>query len=153
MLKLRKNDGQAVLAVLCVYIVTSAHHIYGAWLYETPWRTHIAYQGLTWLLVSYLLLGLSYFWYPRLFRWLFVVIAGFFFVLAIGFYEGAYNHLLKNVLFFSGVAEECLLTMYPPPKYELPDDLLFEVTGILTLAVSLWCLQTMIRMMRLKPNT
>ncbi len=143
--KLNKRERRVCLSVLCVYLLTSAHHIYGAWLYDTPWRTHIAYQGFTWLLLSYLILWIFINWRKRILKWTFVVIAGFFFVGAIGFYEGAYNHVLKNLLYLGGLPVDTLHIMYPPPKYLLPNDWAFEISGVLTFFVSLWCLKEMIQ--------
>ncbi len=142
------RDRKVSLAVLLVYLMTSLHHVYGAWLYDTPWRNHIAYQGFTWLLVSYAIMLVYVRWRKRLFMWLFVLFAGFFFIGAIGLYEGAYNHLLKNILYFGGLDVATLHKMYPPPKYLLPNDWLFEITGVLTFAVSLWCLVMMVRWVR-----
>ncbi len=143
----KKEIYQTALGVLLVYTTTSVHHMYGAWLYQTPWRNHIAYQGFSWLLISYAILLVLFKWPKKFVAWAYVLFAGFFFVGAIGLYEGVYNHLFKNLLYFGGVAEDVLQRMYPPPKYELPNDWLFEITGILTVAVSYWCLLTMIRLM------
>ena len=52
----------------------------------------------------------------------------------IGLYEGGYNHVLKNVLYFGGASPELLAALFPPPAYELPDSALFEVSGIAQLA-------------------
>ena len=136
------------LSTLAVYLITSIHHVYGAWLYDTPWRTHIAYQGFTWLLVCYLIMVIYINWSKRLLVWAYIVVAGFFFVGAIGFFEGAYNHVLKNILYFGGLSEDTLHLMYPPPKYLLPNDWFFEISGVLTLFISLWCMRTMIEWVR-----
>ncbi|MEM7297372.1 MAG: hypothetical protein AAF391_03800 [Bacteroidota bacterium] len=147
-MKIDITQKKVALSTLAVYLTTSIHHVYGAWLYDTPWRNHIAYQGFTWLVISYVILLAYVKWRYKIIAWLFVVFAGFFFVGAIGFYEGFYNHVLKNILYFIGVNGEFLHTMYPPPKYELPNDLLFEITGVLTFGVCLWCLKTMIRLLK-----
>ncbi len=42
-----------------------------------------------------------------------------------------------NVLFFSGASQATLLRLFPPPAYHLPDNPLFELTGILQIA-GLW---------------
>ncbi|MEO9484780.1 MAG: hypothetical protein ABJG47_15075 [Ekhidna sp.] len=143
-MKFKKSQKNVAVTILCVYLMTSIHHVYGALLYETPWRYHIAYQGFTWLILSYLILVVSVRWERQFIKWIFVVFAGFFFVGAIGLYEGLYNHVLKNVLYYLNFDSDLLVAMYPPPKYELPNDFLFEVSGILTLVVSAWCLKTMI---------
>lgn len=137
-----KKHRKAVLsgiALLAVYLTTSIHHVYGAVLYDTPWRTHIAYQGASWLMGSYVLLLICVKWKKIWLRWIYAIVSGFFFVLAIGLYEGLYNHVLKNILYFVGVANATLMKMYPPPKYELPNDVLFEITGVFTFVVSMWC--------------
>ena len=58
-------------------------------------------------------------------------------VLGIGFFEGGYNHVLKNALYFSGASPPLLARLFPPPVYELPNDGLFEATGILQFVVGL----------------
>lgn len=50
--------------------------------------------------------------------------------MAIGLFEGAYNHLLKNVLFFAHAPESLLLRLFPPPIYELPNNVAFELSGV-----------------------
>src|SRR3546814_15643418 len=40
----------------------------------------------------------------------------------IGVYEGIYNHLLKNILFFSGADRSLIASLFPAPKYEMPND-------------------------------
>lgn len=142
--KWTNNDRKVSLTILVVYLVTSIHHVYGAWLYETPWRNHIAYQGFTWLMISYGIMLAWILWKKKFLTWVFVVFAGFFFIGAIGFFEGAYNHVLKNILYYGGLNIDTLHQMYPPPKYQLPNDWLFEISGVFTFVVALWCLKSMI---------
>ncbi len=139
---------KVILSTIAVYLITSIHHIYGARLYSTPWRNHIATQGLTWLVASLLILWTFVKWRRKLLLWLFVLISGFFFIGAIGFFEGGYNHVLKNALYFAGVDQTTLLNMYPPPRYELPNDWLFELSGIFTFIVCMWCLKTYVLMVK-----
>lgn len=44
--------------------------------------------------------------------------------------EGLYNHVVKNALYWIGLPGPWT-RLFPPPTYEMPNDLLFEVTGIL----------------------
>lgn len=55
-------------------------------------------------------------------------------------FECIYSHVLKNVLFFSGIPKYILETLYPPPAYHLPDNMLFELTGLMQLVglVAVW---------------
>jgi hypothetical protein len=52
-------------------------------------------------------------------------------VLMIGTFEGLYNHVVKNVLYFGGASSALMTRLFPPPTYELPNDLFFEITGLL----------------------
>jgi hypothetical protein len=49
----------------------------------------------------------------------------------IGAYEGIYNHILKNILYYGGAEPHVLSALFPPPKYEMPNDAGFEITGVL----------------------
>ena len=52
-------------------------------------------------------------------------------VLLFGLFEGLYNHVLKDALYLAGLPESLFVTLFPPPTYEMPSDVLFEVTGVL----------------------
>ena len=71
-------------------------------------------------------------------------------VAAIGIYEGGYNHLVKDVLFFSGVPAEFLDRMYPS-VYELPNDFFFEFTGVAQFFSGIACAILFFRTSRPKP--
>lgn len=115
-------------------IVTTIHHVYGALIYHTPWRLHI-------LMLSIPVIVLTLILRRRLTRsdadnkcfmfWAFYFITlipstGF-----IGVFEGIYNHLFKNIMFFGAASERLLRTLFPAPTYEMPNDFLFEFTGVL----------------------
>jgi hypothetical protein len=123
---------RVVFSIVLTYVITALHHAYGAWLYDTPWRNHIVSQGVLWLLVCLVFLFVYKAWNQKWCYWVFFVLSFFFFFGAIGMYEGMYNHLLKNLLYYGELPESMLLRLYPPPKYEMPNDLLFETTGILS---------------------
>ncbi|MCB0278026.1 MAG: hypothetical protein KDD94_00885 [Calditrichaeota bacterium] len=131
-----KRHKQLMLYLFCIYLITAAHHIYGAVIYNTPWRAHIAKQGLFWLALSIILLMLYSYFERKIAYTLFILISVFFFVFAIGIYEGTYNHLLKNILFFTILDESQFLKLYPPPLYEKPADFWFELSGIYSALIS-----------------
>jgi len=56
-------------------------------------------------------------------------------IILIGGYEGVYNHALKNVFFFSGASETILDKMFPPSMYVMPNNFLFELTGVMQAAI------------------
>jgi hypothetical protein len=116
-------------------VLTSIHHIYGAYIYHTPWRLHVLALSLPMLGISLLLRKLvlrskSAFWV----YWVLVLSVS---VCLIGLYEGVYNHFLKNLLYYTGMPKGTMLRMFPPPVYEMPNDFLFEATGILQAILAL----------------
>ena len=52
-------------------------------------------------------------------------------VALIGLFEGAYNHALKDAVYFAGASSTLMNRLFPPPTYELPDDVFFEATGVM----------------------
>ena len=133
----------AVISGILAGLISSIHHWYGAVEYNTPWRISVSYwiMGLT--LIVYLLL---YVYWKNLGNivgkfaiWLFLFSAVIF---QAGFimFECIYSHVLKNILFFSGVPLSTLEKLYPSPAYHLPDNLFFEFTGLLQIIgfVAVW---------------
>ena len=59
------------------------------------------------------------------------------FSVGIGIFEGAYNHLLKDLLYFSGMKLATWRMFYPAPAYEVPNNVIFEGTGIAQFFVAL----------------
>lgn len=110
-------------------LLTSIHHIYGAYIYNTPWRLHI-------LAFTIPIFVFNIWVFPKLlirkiWTFLFWSINILFTVCQIGLFEGLYNHLIKVILFYSGTSETVMARLFPPPKYEMPNDFFFELTGVL----------------------
>jgi hypothetical protein len=62
--------------------------------------------------------------------WIFVALTLVIPVTAIGLFEGGYNHAVKDGLYLAGASPALMHRLFPPPAYELPNDLFFEVTGV-----------------------
>jgi hypothetical protein len=63
-----------------------------------------------------------------------------------GLFEGLYNHVVKDVLYFGGATTGLMMRLFPPPTYEMPNDMFFELTGILQVvpaAFAAWYLHRM----------
>jgi peroxiredoxin len=123
-----------------VLVLTAIHHLYGARLYGTPWRSHVVYFSIPAAILIAVLLFLAWRYEARTFG---RVAARFGMLLAlifpiglIGVFEGGYNHLLKNCLYFGG-ATDLVRQLFPPPHYELPHNVFFEVTGVAQLFAAL----------------
>jgi hypothetical protein len=119
-------------------IVTSVHHAYGAVVYDTPWRLHILMMSIPVIIftvvVNQFLMKREYRW-KKLSLWFFGAIILIFSCLSIGGFEGVYNHALKDILFFSGTDKTLLDKLFPPPAYVMPNDFLFEATGVMQAAI------------------
>lgn len=133
----------SVISGLIAGIISAFHHWYGAVVYHTPWRIGVSYWILGTVLVVYSLLYV--YWKNsdnitgRISLWLFFFSAV---VFQAGFiiFECIYSHVLKNILFFSGIPTYILETLFPSPAYHLPDNMLFELTGLMQLVgfVAVW---------------
>jgi peroxiredoxin len=121
---------------VAVLVLTSIHHAYGAHRYATPWRLHVLLLAIP---AIFVIQGAR----RRLLRpgtdlaarWIFVLTTLVVPVLGIGAFEGFYNHLVKDLLFFLGARASVMTRLFPPPTYEMPNDVFFEVTGV---AQALW---------------
>jgi len=127
--------GPAFLWALGVLVVTTVHHVYGAELYQTPERYHAVVIAAAALML--MVVGVEArrrwpdCWAGRLGWWLFWTVAAVIPVLLFGLVEGLYNHVIKVSLWALGLPEASLRRLFPEPAFELPNDFLFEVTGVL----------------------
>jgi ubiquinone/menaquinone biosynthesis C-methylase UbiE len=124
-----------------VLLLTTIHHVYGAAIYNTPWRNHVAFISLP---AAFFIAGALFASgkYPnttfgRVALWSAITAIVVIPFGAIGLFEGGYNHVIKNALYFSGAPFNLMRRLFPPPAYELPDDLFFELTGVLQFFVAL----------------
>lgn len=137
---------------LATLVLTSVHHAYGAYVYQTPWRYHTVFISTATALV---ILGSLAVHRARpsglpgtLALGLFVLATIAVPVLTIGAFEGLYNHVLKNVLYFGGGSASLMARLFPAPTYEMPNDAFFEISGILQsvpAALAAWHLYRMVR--------
>jgi hypothetical protein len=120
---------------LAVLVLTSVHHAYGAYIYSTPWRLHVVFVSV---LTAAVLMGSllvlrrwSLSVAGEIAFWVFSAVVLVIPVAAIGLFEGGYNHAVKDALYFAGALPALMRRLFPPPAYELPNDVFFEVTGVL----------------------
>jgi hypothetical protein len=125
---------------LLALLLTSVHHAYGAFIYSTPWRLHVVFVTGT---AALIILGALAVQRAHLSdkvgtaaRWLFVAVVLAVPILFFGVFEGFYNHVLKDVLFYAGLPTNEMVRLFPPPRYEMPNDAFFEITGVLQVVPS-----------------
>jgi len=147
----RQQHLHAGAAAIAILALTSIHHAYGAYAFETPWRLHIlaivvpAAIGI----VVALSCGAAMSGRPqgRRSTLLAALLILLFPVGAIGFYEGGYNHVLKNLVYVVG-GEARARALFPPPLYEMPRDVFFEATGIAQFPLSIAAAVLALRLLR-----
>lgn len=124
-----------------VLLLTSIHHVYGAYIYASLWRAHVAHvSALGIVVIAGALLILRRWPNTRagdIALWSFVIVTALFPVAWIGLFEGGYNHVVKDALYMAGAPHAVMRTLFPAPLYEMPDDVLFEVSGVLQLPLAL----------------
>ncbi|MBS1688866.1 MAG: hypothetical protein JSS96_09095 [Bacteroidetes bacterium] len=128
---------QSVISNSIVYLLTSFHHYYGAIVYNTPWRKDVIPNGGAVMLIAIICLLLYRYLNKKAFLLIYILLSFLVFSLGIGIFEGAYNHLLKDLLYFSGMKLDTWRMLYPAPAYEVPSNLVFESTGIAQFFVAL----------------
>ena len=129
-------------------MVTSIHHVYGAYVYDTPWRLHV---------LAFSIPIIAFNWYVskkyKANKTIFYTFCGANLIITIsliGLFEGVYNHLVKNVLFYWNTDPETMARLFPPPKYVLPNDFVFEFTGILQALLVIPLLYYFVRLIQSK---
>lgn len=127
----KKLINYSFLATALVYLLTSFHHFYGATVYNTPWRRHVVFEGAAFLLLCYIFMLLYKHYRKKILLIIYLLVAFIVFGLGVGIFEGLYNHVTKDILYFIGLKMNIWRMLFPSPAYEIPNNLLFESTGIL----------------------
>ena len=130
----QEQTNRIARSALGALLLTSLHHAYGAHIYGTPWRLHAVFvSALTAAAIAASLRALRKRAGNRVSLELFTAITLLIPVLMIGMFEGGYNHAVKDALYFGGASRELMIRLFPAPAYEMPNDVFFEVTGVLQL--------------------
>jgi len=135
-----RAERSALLAAISVAVATSIHHAYGAIVYHTPWRLDAVVISALTVAVMLAALKLSRAVANATLRrvawWTFWGVNAVVFVLLLGAFEGLYNHALKDLLYFGGAPFALMRALFPAPRYELPNNWFFEVTGVFQVVVA-----------------
>jgi hypothetical protein len=148
----RDAGGDATRSAITLLLLTSIHHVYGGYVYATPWRYHAVPVSVV---TAVVILGALALWRRRpsalagrIARIVFLLTTLAIPVISFGLFEGLYNHVVKNLLYFAGAPAAVLARLFPPPTYEMPNDVFFEITGVLQVvpaALAAWSLYRILR--------
>lgn len=137
------GEFQAGASALIVLLLTSVHHAWGAVIYDTLWRLHIVFISVPVAMFVAALLYVSkndLSGWGRPARWAAATVILGFPIAMIGFWEGGFNHLVKNLVFFTQ-GEAATRSLFPSDMVEMPNDLVFEVTGVMQFGAALYALR------------
>ncbi|MCM2252341.1 MAG: hypothetical protein NDJ19_08275 [Ramlibacter sp.] len=143
---------KSLLASAGVLVLTVVHHFYAAAIYDTPWRRHVAIIVVPMLLVMIALYGI-YRWRPRASvgrasLWGYMLVALAVPVAWIGFFDGGYTHLAKLLVFYGGASPATFERLCPPELCGVPDDLLYEATGVGQFVLAVYAAYCLARLWR-----
>jgi len=148
----RDAGGDATRSAFALLLLTSIHHVYGGYVYATPWRYHAVPISIMTVVV---ILGALALWRRRpsglagrIARIVFLLTTLAIPVISFGLFEGLYNHVVKNLLYFAGAPAAVLARLFPPPTYEMPNDMFFEITGVLQVVPAAFAAWSLYRILR-----
>ena len=120
--------GQATLFI--------GHFAYGAHIYDDPSRYHVVIPTIIAFIVTVGLAGL-YTWRGwRIVLWALALAIALPFVGVIGLYHGGFSHTLKLLCFYGGMSPDRVQSIFDSPDFAMPNDAIFEVSGVATLIVA-----------------
>jgi hypothetical protein len=144
----RRNLGWLCAAVSTEAALTIGHFAYGAHVYDDSSRFHVVTPTLVALLLSLSLAGV-YAWRPsRVARWALTLVVAIPFVGLLGLYHGGFNHAAKLLACAAGTSPERLEEIFDSPDFAVPNDVLFEVTGVSTFVASIAVAYLLVRLAR-----
>jgi hypothetical protein len=126
--------------------LTIGHFAYGARLYDDASRYHVVAPALVALVLSLLVAGHFARRPSRVALWVLVAVVAIPFVGLFGLYHGGYNHALKLAMYAGGTSPERLEEIFDSPDFAVPDDALFEVTGVSTFVVAVGVAYLLLRL-------
>ncbi len=137
-----------LLAAAAETAITIQHFAHGARTYDDPGRLHVVIPAIVALTLAAASTGL-FLWRPGKLTLaaLFVVVV-IPFVGVFGLFHGGYHHALKLMLFLAGASQETLERLFMSPDYALPDDFMFELSGVLGLAAGALVAYLLVRLLR-----
>ncbi|WP_448003160.1 hypothetical protein [Agromyces bauzanensis] len=136
----------ALIALLALFAVTTVHHLYGGLALDSPNRLLV--PVLVALPVAAAVTALVIFRRTgrraavRTYATIALALA-----VLLGIVHSAYSHVYKDVVFLTGAPAE-LYVLLNPDEHFPPDDVFFELTGVVELGAAIAVAVTAIRLLR-----
>ena len=137
-----------LLAVAAETAVTLLHFLHGARTYDDPGRLHVVAPAIVALSLVAALTCLFLRHPGRLALAALALVTAIPFVGVFGLFHSGYHHVLKLIVFFAGAPKETLERLFMSPDYALPDDFLFELSGVLGFAAAVFVGYLLVRLVR-----
>lgn len=142
---------RAALALVVAYSLTTIHHVYGGLVDHITGRLYVPVFLLIPLVLA---LGLLYRYRQTgsgvalaAYSVIVVVVFG----LLLGGVHGGYAHTYKDILYLMGGSSKLYYALNPDEHYP-PDNLFFEITGVLEVMTTFWASLAAVRLLRNRQN-
>ena len=129
-------------------VITIGHFVYGARAYDDPGRLHVVGPAALFLIATVAVIALFLRRANKLHLAVVALVAAVPYVGIFGLFHGAYNHLIKVVLFHAGASDETLEKLFMSTDYVRPDNIAFELSGILGFVAAIFVSYWLIRLVR-----
>jgi hypothetical protein len=136
--------GQAAVALLAAYALTTIHHVYGGLVDKAPNRLLVPIILAPFIVIAMVSLYLL----QRSGNGIALITFGtvaLLWTLLLGLLHGGYAHLYKDVLLLVGGPARLYYSLNPGEHYP-PDNVFFEVTGALDLVAAAFVAATTLRL-------
>ncbi|HET9138774.1 hypothetical protein [Actinophytocola sp.] len=140
MVRTRPADGlitSAALAIVVAYLLTSVHHIYGGLTTTATNRLLVPAILAPTVIIALGSLHVLRRSGRRIALGIFAIVAIVVWVILLGGLHGAYAHLYKDVVYLLDAPAHRYVALNPNEHYP-PDDILFEITGLLDVVTATW---------------
>jgi hypothetical protein len=142
---------RAAQSILALYAITFIHHVYGGIVDGDTKRLYVPIIGAIPLLIT----QFSLYQYRRTRGGIalasFSIVTVLWWVIIHGLLHGGYAHTYKDILFLSGVPTDMVQKFYyplNPTEHYPPDNILFEVTGVLEMVTAYFVALFTLRLIR-----
>jgi hypothetical protein len=142
-----RTANQATIALVALYILTTIHHLYGGIVDRLPARLAMPVIALIPLAIALYSLNVYRRTGSRLALNIFAGVTIIVFVIGLGVVHSAYSHVYKDILYLLNGSPNLYILINPGEHYP-PDNVFFELTGILEVVLAYFVAVATVRLLR-----